>query len=50
MITLHDSGTFLLNGIPTSDAPLSPEELLTLTALLTRVCAAVAPREEEVRS
>ena len=31
-------------------APLSPEELLTLTALLTRVCAAVAPREEEVRS
>ena len=26
MITLHDSGTFLLNGIPTSDAPLSPEE------------------------
>ena len=26
MITLHDSGTFLVNGVPAPDAPLSPEE------------------------
>ena len=26
MITLHDSGVFLVNGVPCSDAPLSPAE------------------------